>query len=190
VAAASEAAQAAPAEAELDYNEDFETGSLAERQEATAAASAVPSDDAQAAVPQAKPGTAGADYDEDFEEENSAGGTAATAEDANTANAVLSAADTYSLQDQTTPGGVVEVREGDNRYYSDFEENSLDNASGAMLDEASYTEADARAPSERVQLNEDPNRPLSAIEQAQREFDEIGEDDGVFFNSVDYDEDF
>jgi Meckel syndrome type 1 protein len=187
------AVETAPAEAELDYNEDFKTGSLTERQGATdgAAVDGMPGGaEEPAAVPLVKPGTAGADYDEDFEEENSAGGTAATAEDANTANAVLSAADTYSLQDNTTPGGVVEVREGDNRYYSDFEENSLDNASGVMLDEASYNGVDAGRDGERAQLNEDPNRPLSAIEQAQREFDEIGEDDGVFFNSVDYDEDF
>ena len=71
----------------------------------------------------------------------------------------------------------VSIKEKDNQYYSDFEENSVGAASGVILDNQSVSPVDAA-------MN-DPNRPLSAIEAAQREFDEIGEEDGVFFDSVD-----
>jgi hypothetical protein len=218
-----------------EYNEDFENGSQIEAAGAPAS-SAVASRGGDSVK---KPGAAG-EYDEDFEEEASAAGTAGTAgtaDDANTAHTVnttgavaSTAADTHtSTQDSSVLGGTrlhglnisepaqrgeinPTQRDGEahNRYYSDYEDNSVDNVSGAVVDDPSYAEdpdfADSSAPRSNVSNHEhngvnanergavaprgEGDRPLSAIEQAQREFDEIGEDDGVFFNSVDYDEEF
>jgi hypothetical protein len=215
-----------------EYNEDFENGSQIEAAGAPAS-SAVASRGGDSVK---KPGTAG-EYDEDFEEEASAAGTAGTAgtaDDANTAHTVnttgavgSTAADTHaSTQDSSVldgtrqeglnissqRGGTNQAKDGEaqNRYYSDFEDNSVDNVSGAVVDDPSYADdpdfADSSAPRSNVSNHEhngvnaneggavaprgEGDRPLSAIEQAQREFDEIGEDDGVFFNSVDYDEEF
>jgi hypothetical protein len=218
-----------------EYNEDFENGSQIEVAGAPAS-SAVASRGGDSVK---KPGTAG-EYDEDFEEEASAAGTAGTAgtaDDANTAHTVnttgavaSTAADTHtSTQDGSVLDGtrldglnisepsqrggmnpIPQDGEAQNRYYSDFEDNSVDNASRAVVDDPSYADdpdfADSSAPRGSVSNHEhngvnanergavaprgEGDRPLSAIEQAQREFDEIGEDDGVFFNSVDYDEEF
>lgn len=129
-------------------------------------------------------GAHAADYDEDFEEEASLeNGT--NVDDANTTDAVHSNADTYSYSNQDTTKSATEAgnnKDADARYYSDFEENSVGAASGVIIDDqSSYNNV-----GEEINGGD---RPLSMIEAAQREFDEIGEDDGVFFNSVD-DEDF
>ncbi len=108
------------------------------------------------------------EYGEDFDENSAYTGGAN-----GHGNAALSA------QDASDPApSAVSIKEKDNQYYSDFEENSVGAASGVILDNNQSI-----SPVE-VDMN-DPNRPLSAIEAAQREFDEVGEEDGVFFDSVD-----
>lgn len=79
--------------------------------------------------------------------------------------------------------------DADSRYFSDFEENSLGVNSGIILDDQSSVNIIEECYENNGDDKNNSNRPLSMIEAAQREFDEIGEDDGVFFNSVD-DEDF
>lgn len=182
---------------DADYNEDFEADSVAGGNPAVNVAVTtedLPFTENNVSAPEMPPavasgvsarGTTGAaDYDEDFEEEASLeNGT--NVDDANTTDAVLSNADTYSYSNQDATKSAAETgnnKDPDARYYSDFEENSVGAASGLIIDDqSSYNNV-----GEEIVGGD---RPLSMIEAAQREFDEIGEDDGVFFNSVD-DEDF
>jgi len=127
----------------------------------------------------------GGEYDEDFEDGNSAftgGVNSFDTTDAVPGNQVYGDGNgngvykAYTTDTLDSAPQAISIKENENRYYSDFEENSVGAASGVILDDHSAADAPASG---------DHNRPLSAIEAAQREFDEIGEEDGVFFDSVD-----
>ena len=191
-----------------EYEEDFENDRNSVSGKKTAAAEyAEDFEEDRNSVSGKK--TAAAEYDEDFEEDGSAGGVTAAGtlgETINTNNAVhsLDEGDGEGYGDGDTNTATEEYDDEENLtagkgYYSDFEENSVEVKPVTTKSPSSKQPPPQQSqpllvvPTKTTTTNNniiDEDRPLSAIEQAQLEFDEIGEDDGVFFNSVDYDEDF